>query len=118
MNHRIALFLLLSLLSICSVTLGQSAGLTWLSGAAIRTTIIGKTITDDAHWADRFEPDGRLSGHDMGREYVGHWKIVENELCLTHQAKHPVTECYEVWIKGNQVEYRRDGVTIAEAMIR
>ncbi len=62
--------------------------------------------------------DGKLTGHELGRERIGTWKITEDERCLTYKAKHVTTDCYEIWVKDDRVEYRRDGATIAEALIQ
>lgn len=89
-----------------------------LSAAGIRAALIGKTVTDDAHWADHFLPDGAVDSHELGQSRRGAWVIERGELCITRKAKHPVKECFEIWIKNDDVEYRRDGVSVMSGKIR
>ncbi len=89
-----------------------------LSAAGIRAALVGKTVTDDAHWADRFLTDGVLESHELGESKRGAWVIERGELCITRKAKRPVKECFEIWTKGDQVEYRRDGVSVMSGKIR
>jgi hypothetical protein len=45
----------------------------------------------------------------------GTWKITGNTLCLTLKARRDQsTECYEVWLWKDHVEYRQNGVTVTE----
>lgn len=89
-----------------------------LSDAELRKHVIGHEITDGAHWADRYLSDGKAEGHSLGKAYAGTWRIEESELCLTKQARHPRTECFEVWLSGARVEYRRGVATLAAGSLR
>lgn len=90
-----------------------------LSAADIRVKIIGKVVTDDAHWWDHFETDGTLKSIDLGKLTPGTWKIDGDELCLIHDAPTRIsTNCYEIWQMNDQVRYRRDGITIMEGFLR
>ncbi len=98
--------------------MGAEPGYQRLSAASLRATLLGKAVTDDAHWTDRFRADGVLDSYELGESRPGIWGIEHGELCLERKAKRPVKECFEIWIKGDHVEYRRDGVTVLAGMIR
>ncbi len=111
-------FVAVSAMMWCVAATAAEPGFWRLSAADIRADVIGKTVTDDAHWADRFLPDGVLDSHELGESRRGVWVIEHGELCITRKAKRPVKECFEVWKKGDVVEYRRDGVSVTAGMIR
>src|SRR5262252_11141624 len=77
-----------------------------LSAREIRAQIIGKVVTDDAHWSQHFRPDGTLQSIVLSQLKQGTWKINGNALCLTlkKRKQDTTTECYEVWLRGDQVE--------------
>lgn len=102
----------------CAGAVAGGSGFHRLSEKGIRAALVGKTVTDDAHWADRFLPDGVLDSHDLGEPRRGAWAIERGELCITRKARHPVKECFELWIKGDEVEYRRDGVATVTGFLR
>ncbi|MDD5708891.1 MAG: hypothetical protein PHR35_23490 [Kiritimatiellae bacterium] len=102
----------------CAATIAAEPGFHRLSGEGIRLALVDKTVTDDAHWADHFLPDGVLDSHELGEARRGAWVIEHRQLCLTRKARRPIKECFEVWMKGDQVEYRRDGVGVMAGTIR
>ena len=85
-----------------------------LTARDISTRLAGHMVTDEAHWSDSFMPDGTLKALELGQLRLGTWRIKNSELCLTRKAKKVVTECFEVWQSNDQVQYRRDGITIME----
>lgn len=89
-----------------------------LAAAEIRAKIVGNVVTDESHWSDRFEPNGALKAIELGQERHGTWKLSGDELCMTREAKKPVMECFEIWLHNDEVEYRRDGVTVAAGVLR
>lgn len=107
-----------TMLGVATYAIAADAKYRRLSAVGIRTTIIGKVVTDDAHWADRFMPDGTVDSHELGNSRPGSWAIERGELCITRKAKHPVKECFEIWVKSDEVEYRRDGVSVISGKIR
>lgn len=52
-----------------------------LTGKDIRLKVIGKVVTDGAHWSDYFEKDGSLVSWSMGRRSSGIWEIHGDALC-------------------------------------
>jgi hypothetical protein len=91
-----------------------------LTAAQIKATVIGKAITDDAHWSDHFYPDGTLKSLELGEPLRGTWRLEGNSLCITRQDKrgNKETECNEIWISNERIEYRRFGTTAAEGVLR
>lgn len=113
-----ALVVASTILSVVTCAMAADAKYRRLSAVGIRTTIIGKVVTDDAHWADRFMPDGTVDSYELGNSRPASWVIERGELCITRKAKRPVKECFEIWINGTEVEYRRDGVSVISGAIR
>ncbi len=90
-----------------------------LSSKEVRARVVGMVITDEAHWSDRLLPDGSMQSFDMGKAKTGSWKLEGDELCLTRkERKGTTTDCFEVWLLKDRVELRRDGVTVAEGVLR
>jgi len=91
-----------------------------LTAAQINAVVIGKVITDDAHWADHFYSDGTVRTVQMGETVRGTWRLDGNALCVTRPDKggKSDTECNEVWISNESIEYRRFGATVAEGIRR
>jgi hypothetical protein len=87
--------------------------------AEFHSTLIGKVVTDESHWADKFLVDGSMGGHRLGQPQTGSWKQSENgELCVIRKVKKSESECFEVWINHDQVQYRHDGILISEGVLR
>lgn len=102
----------------CAQAAEPNGAMRRLTGSELREQVAGHEVTDGAHWADRYLPDGKAEGHSLGKTYVGSWTTENNELCLTRRAKVPRTDCFEVWQSGTGVEYRRGGATLAGGVLR
>jgi hypothetical protein len=90
-----------------------------LSAREINTRLSGHIVTDEAHWTDSFLPDGTLKGLELGQLRLGTWAVKNGELCLTRKSRREtLTECFQVWQSKDQIEYRRDGITIMEGVLR
>src|SRR5215831_8130414 len=87
-----------------------------LSAREIRAQIIGNVVTDEAHWSQHFRSDGTLHSIVLSQLKQGTWKINGNTLCLILKIRkqETTTECYEVWMWQDHIEYRRDGLTMEE----
>lgn len=79
-----------------------------LGGVQIKERFAGMDVTDNVHWRDRYERNGTLTSHAMGRKSSGTWRIERGELCLERNADD--RGCYEVWVLGRNVEMRRPGL--------
>jgi hypothetical protein len=91
-----------------------------LSAREIRTQIIGKVVTDEAHWSQHFRPDGTLQSIVVSQLRQGTWKIKGHTLCLTLTMRKQAitTECYEVWRWKDHIEYRDNGATVITGFVR
>jgi len=76
-----------------------------LTGTQIRAKLAGMELTDEAHWGEVFERNGKLTITSMGHKSIGKCLIHNDELCL-ETGKEPGGGCYEVWISGKNVELR------------
>lgn len=65
-------------------------------------------MSDGVHWRDFYERGGTLSSVSMGRTKGGRWWIEKNDLCVDHGKEDG--GCYQVWIAGKKVEFRREGL--------
>jgi hypothetical protein len=92
---------------------------TRLSAQEIRAKIIGKVITDDAHWSHHFRPNGTVHSIVLAQHRQGTWKIEGNTLCLTLKTRRDQsTGCYEVWLWKDHVECRHNGATVIDGFVR
>jgi hypothetical protein len=91
-----------------------------LSAREIRAQIIGKVVTDEAHWSQHFHPDGTLQSIVVSQLRQGTWKIKGHTLCLTLKTRkqETTTECYEVWRWKDHIEYRDNGATVMTGFVR
>jgi len=82
-----------------------------LTGTQIRTKFTGMEMTDNVHFADVFGANGGLRTYSMGRKQDGKWRIEKDELCVDRGKDDG--GCYQVWISGKNVEFRRAGLPAA-----
>ena len=89
-----------------------------LTGPQIRDRFAGMELGDDVHWRDTFRRDGTLLSLSMGKERSGTWRIENNQLCI--DLGKDSGGCYDVWLAGSNVEFRRDGLegSIMEGRLR
>ena len=90
-------------------TLADEMPFTRLLGKDIRARVIGKTMTDGAHWSDTFDKNGALVSWSQGRKSTGTWEIRGDELCIAEAAGADAT-CYQVWVARDEISLRLDGV--------
>ena len=90
-----------------------------LNAIEIRTTLIGKTVTDEYHWADKFMPDGSMSGHQLGEAQTGAWKLLnDGKLCVVRRVKTTESDCFYVWLNHDQVQFRNGGILLSEGVLK
>ena len=80
-----------------------------LSGGQIRAKLAGMELTDNVHWRDLYQRNGTVMSTSMGRKRAGKWQIEQNQLSIEFE-KDPVPKCYDVWLSGQQVELRLEGL--------
>jgi hypothetical protein len=64
--------------------------------------------SDEVHYGEVYERNGTLTSTSMGRKRTGTWRVVEGELC-TEMEKGEDTNCYEVCMRGDNVQLRIPG---------
>jgi len=79
-----------------------------LSGLQVRAKFTGMEMTDNVHFADVFGSNGNLKTYSMGHTKDGKWRVDKDELCVDRGKDDG--GCYQVWISGNNVEFRRPGL--------
>jgi hypothetical protein len=95
-------------LAFCSVECGEAAGkFQKLSGPQIRARFAGMEMTDGVHFADMFAAGGTLKIFSMGKKKEGTWRVERDEICVDRGKDDG--GCYQVWMSGKNVEFRRDG---------
>ena len=82
-----------------------------LGGSQIQAKFSGMEMTDNVHWADVFGQNGSLKSYSMGRKKDGKWWIEKDELCVDRGKDDG--GCYQVWLSGRNVEFRREGLPAA-----
>jgi hypothetical protein len=71
----------------------------------IRARVVGKDITDGAHWVNYLRPDGVLLSSESGSKWTGTWKIQNNKLCMSMPNLEGLN-CNEVWMSGANIRMR------------
>src|SRR5262245_50562049 len=87
-----------------------------LTGGQIRTKLAGMELTDNVHWRDLYQRNGAVMSTSMGRKRTGKWRVEKDQLCIDFE-KEPIPNCYDVWLSGNQVELRREGLLPLQATL-
>jgi len=82
-----------------------------LGGSQIRAKLAGMEMTDNVHYADVFGPNGALKTYSMGHKKDGKWRVEKDELCVDRGKDDG--GCYQVWLSGKNVEFRREGLPAA-----
>jgi hypothetical protein len=100
-----------------SLPLAAAEAFQKLNGAQVRAKLAGMEVTDGVHWRDVFGRGGALTGYSMGRKSVGKWSVQRDQLCLD-LGKEPGSGCYDVWLFGNKVELRTQGVLPLEGVLQ
>ena len=101
---NVALALILFVGSIFSEPLYAQMTLHPLSGAEIRQTMFGQTMTgeysDGSRWAERFNSDGTSDYSQNARTVRGQMTLNGNILCFIYLADKQTGGCFEVWRRG------------------
>lgn len=104
------------------MSLPVSAGTTRfhrLSKLELQNILVGHSVTDEAHWADTFLPEGQLAGHQLGNSQHGSWHINwDGDLCVTRIVRQSESDCFQVWLRDDQVEYRQGKIVLTEGVLR
>ena len=79
-----------------------------LNGAQIQARFSGMDLSDGVHWRDSYQRGGTIRSQSMGKTRTGTWKVDNNQLCI--DLGRDSGGCYDVWLAGDKVEFRRDGL--------
>jgi hypothetical protein len=82
-----------------------------LSGTQIRAKLAGMEISDEVHWGDVYGRNGTVTTYSMGHKSTGKWSVRKDEFCID-RGQEPGGGCYEVWLSGNRVELRQQGIEL------
>lgn len=107
------------LLAAALILVGGSAeagSLHRLSGAEIRSRLMGNVLTDGAHWSETYERAGKLLVNDVGNVSTGSWRVEADRLCKLRPDI--LNECYEVWLDGDAVELRHERFAPVAAILQ
>lgn len=92
-----------------------------MRAAEIRSVLVSKFVTDESHWADQFLADGKMGGHQLGQAQTGTWTLSKSgEVCTVTKTKtkSPESSCFEIWLSGDQVQYRNGDILLSEGVLR
>lgn len=76
-----------------------------LTGEQIRAKFLGMELTDEIHWVEYYEVNGKVTAVELNQMKAGKWWIEKHQLC-TDYGKDGGRNCYDVWLSGNSVELR------------
>jgi hypothetical protein len=110
--------LLLAIIALVVATAGfarSPSGAGHLSGAQIRQTLIGKTLSGvdkGESYSESLNPDGTIAGHSASGDYSGRWRITGNQICFFYEeeTKGGKWDCTGARLQGAQVTWD-DGTT-------
>lgn len=94
------------------VMAGEESSFVKLDAKQIRARFPGKELTDELHYAYRFDRNGRIAiAVAIGEDRQGKWRTYKDTLCLVldQQPAQTGENCYEVWMAGASVELRTGG---------
>ena len=88
-----------------------------LKGAQIHARFSGMELTDQVHWYDFYDRNGTVASSSMGRKRQGKWWVEKDQLC-TDVDKESSVRWYEVFVSGNNVQLRGEGLLRLDAVLR
>ena len=97
---------------------GDTSSRVTLTGDQIRTALVGKSLSDGAHWTYDLNSDGAIAAVEMGRSRRGHWEVLGNKLCIRIVAGAAPDECWEVVRAGRAVLFRTGEQDIYEVAVK
>jgi hypothetical protein len=104
MSRVLTLVVLSNALLACAAANGQD-NFRMLGEKEVRTTVVGKDITDGSHWSIYLRPDGALIGVESGSRWTGSWTIQRSKLCMSNPGS-TALDCYDVWMSGQDISLR------------
>ena len=97
---------LIAMSLILASTAAQAAGQAkTLTGKEIRHRLIGKVISDGAHWHYYLKPNGAIDGEEINRRRNGRWHLEGNRLCIVIVDGAQPDECWDVTEGGGKLMF-------------
>jgi len=79
-----------------------------LTASEIKSKVSGMEIEDvGEHWAEQYMRNDSLKVFALDKLTTGKWRIQNGELCV--EIGPLDSGCGEVWLSGNQIEFRGEG---------
>ena len=79
-----------------------------LTPSEIRSKVSGMEIEDvGEHWAEQYMRNGSLKAFALDKLTTGKWRVQNGELCV--EIGPLDSGCGEVWMSGNEIEFRGEG---------
>jgi hypothetical protein len=78
-----------------------------LPAAEIVAKLAGMQFTDGVNWREVYEQGGSVRSFDTERAVMGTWHLRNNDLCVDF-GNEGDTNCFEVWMQGDQIVMQRD----------
>ena len=76
-----------------------------LNAEEIRHRLVGKVISDGAHWHYYLKPGGQIAGEEINRPRRGRWHLAGNRLCIAIQDGAQPDECWDVTEKNGKLMF-------------
>jgi len=76
-----------------------------LHAKEIRHRLVGKVISDHAHWHYYLKRDGSIDGEELTRPRKGRWRLEGDRLCITIVDGAAPDECWEVAQQGQHLTF-------------
>lgn len=89
-------------LAVASPALAQSRS---LHAREIRHRLIGKVISDGAHWHYYPKPNGAIDGEEINRPRKGRWHLQGDRLCIVIFDGAQPDECWDVTDKDGKLMF-------------
>ena len=100
------MFGLIAITLILASTAAQAAGpARTLTGNEIRHRLVGKVISDGAHWHYYLKPGGAIAGEEINRPRKGRWHLEGNRLCIVIVDGAQPDECWDVTEGGGKLTF-------------
>lgn len=81
----------------------------FLSGAQLRSTFAGRTITgteDGARYQEKLLANGSIQGRSSTeKDYVGEWEVDGDEICFYYDDEDNEDDCSRVILNGSTVTF-------------
>jgi hypothetical protein len=80
-----------------------------LTGKQIRQKLVGKVITDSAHWNYYLKPNGTIDALEHSLRRKGSWRLKGDRLCIAIVAGAAPDECWDVAQEGKNFTFASQG---------